>query len=396
MSASTIRSEISNAELERRWTAVRVAMRDQGIDALVMQNASDWVGGYVRWFTDIPATNGYPRTVVFYADRPMTVIEMGEFDGIRKLDDADPVHRGVDRIMTSPSFVSIGYTNDYDAELLADELKRTGVGTVGLLTPGALPSALVAAVHGVIGPDGHVLDATDLVDTIKAIKSAEEIDLIRKCAALQDAVFAAVCGFIRPGLRDIDVANFAQAEAHRQGSDQGIILGCSAPLGRPSRFAGRSFQGRTLEPGDHFSMLIEVNGPGGLYLEIARTMVLGKASQYLHDTFETVRAAQDHTLSLIRPGASAAEIAAAHDAWMSEHGLPTEKRLYAHGQGVDMVERPLIRRDETMALAQGMCLAVHPGYDDGQVFAVICDNYLVEENGVSTCLHKTEKRIFEL
>jgi hypothetical protein len=31
----------------------------------------------VRWFTDLPANNGYPRTVVFHADAPMSVVEMG-------------------------------------------------------------------------------------------------------------------------------------------------------------------------------------------------------------------------------------------------------------------------------------------------------------------------------
>jgi hypothetical protein len=30
------------------------------------------------------------------------------------------------------------------------------------------------------------------------------------------------------------------------------------------------------------------------------------------------------------------------------------------------------------------------------MFAHICDNYMVEEKGVSECLHKTPKRIFEL
>ena len=68
-----ILTRISDGELERRWTAVRAQMRDHSVDAIVMQNASDWVGGYVRWFTDTPANNGYPRTVVFHADEPMTV-----------------------------------------------------------------------------------------------------------------------------------------------------------------------------------------------------------------------------------------------------------------------------------------------------------------------------------
>jgi Xaa-Pro aminopeptidase len=81
---------------------------------------------------------------------------------------------------------------------------------------------------------------------------------------------------------------------------------------------------------------------------------------------------------------------------MQARKLPPEKRLYAHGQGYDLVERPLIRADETMALEAGMNLAVHPGYQSNSLFAVICDNYLVTEAGVSECLHKTEKKVFEV
>ncbi len=32
-----------------------------------MQANSDWLGGSVKWLTDIPATNGYPRTLFFRA-----------------------------------------------------------------------------------------------------------------------------------------------------------------------------------------------------------------------------------------------------------------------------------------------------------------------------------------
>ncbi|MCL4676599.1 MAG: M24 family metallopeptidase, partial [Pararhodobacter sp.] len=121
-----------------------------------------------------------------------------------------------------------------------------------------------------------------------------------------------------------------------------------------------------------------------------------RADDHLLQAFQNVRAAQEYSLSLMKPGAAPAAIAAAHDAWMIERGLPPETRLYAHGQGYEMVERPLIRADETMPLAEGMLLAVHPGYDDGRVFAVICDNYMIEADGPGDCLHKTEKKIFEL
>lgn len=385
-------SPISDAEMARRRSLAEAVMKDLELDAMIAQAREDWVGSYVRWLTDIPANNGYPRTVIVHPDRPMTVIEMGSFGGDIDLTD-NPVHRGVGRMLTTPSFVSVGYTTGYDAELTVQALAEAGARRVGLLCPGALPHALVAALTAA---GLELVDATDALDTVKAVKSAEEIALITATAELQDAVFAEICDFLRPGVTDRQVAAHAEAAARRLGSDQGIHLGLSAPVGSPSRFMNRPFQTREIAAGDHLSVLIEVNGPGGLYAEIARTMVLGSATDELLAAFETVRAAQDHTLSLIRPGAAPADIAAAHDAWMVARGLPPETRLYAHGQGCEMVERPLIRRDETLALAEGMCLAVHPGYDDGTVFAVICDNYMVTAEGVGPCLHKTEKKIFEL
>ena len=81
-----VATRISMGELERRWAAVRREMGTHGIDALVMQNASDWLGGYVKWFTDLPATNGYPRSVIFHAADLMTVVDMGPHGGRRNLD----------------------------------------------------------------------------------------------------------------------------------------------------------------------------------------------------------------------------------------------------------------------------------------------------------------------
>src|SRR5579862_5407947 len=125
--AEEIPTRISAAELHRRLTAVRAEMTARGIDALVMQNASDWVGGSVKWFTDLPATNGYPRTVIFFADGSMTVIEMGPFGDRQNFAGKSELHRGVQELIASPSFVSIVYTQDYDARLAAEALKKRAV-----------------------------------------------------------------------------------------------------------------------------------------------------------------------------------------------------------------------------------------------------------------------------
>jgi Xaa-Pro aminopeptidase len=390
-----IAARISDRELERRWQALRDVMAARSLDAILFQATNDWLGGGVKWVTDIPANNGYPRTVVFHARDLMTVVEMGAFGNVRQLDGKDPIHRGVGQILNTPSFPAIDYTVRYDADLAAADLRRRGARRVGLMNPAGLLSGFDRAFAEGL-PGVELVDVTDDVDAIKSVKSAEEQALIRRVAALQDEVFSAVCAFIRPGLRDIDVTSHAQNVAQQLGSEQGIFLGASARIGVRSAFMGRHFQNRTLEAGDHLSLLIEVNGPGGFYTEIARTICLGKASQELLDGFAAVKAAQDYNLSIIRPGVLARDIAAAHDAYMIAHGLPPEIRLYAHGQGYDMVERPLVRRDESMKIAEGMNLAVHPGFENDAIFAVICDNYIVGPDGPGACLHATAKQIFEL
>ena len=67
-------------------------------------------------------------------------------------------------------------------------------------------------------------------------------------------------------------------------------------------------------------------------------------------------------------------------AWLDEAGAPITGDM------------PVV----ILPLNENMCFAVHPGYDDGRVFAVICDNYMIGADGPGECLHKTEKKIFEL
>ncbi len=387
---------ISTAELERRWAAVRKLMAERKIDALVMQQNNDWLGGYVRWFTDTNLSNGYPRTVIFPAADLMMVIDMGPFGGRRKLDGADETNRGVGEMIFTPAFTTVAYTDAYQAELTVNELKRHGYRTVGWLGSGAMPHTFVARVEQELAGGVTFVDATEFVDRLKALKSKEEMQLIRLAAKMQDEIFSRVCAKIRPGMRDNDITALAQYEGRLLGSEQGLFLGSSAPLGQASRFIDRHLQGRVLREGEHFSLLIENSGPGGFYTEIARTMVMGKASNELIDGFESMKEAQAYTLRLLKPGTPCAEIAARHDDYMRGHGFPPELRLYAHGQGYDLVERPLIRADETMAIEQTMNLAVHPGYETNSIFAVICDNYLIGPDGPGECLHKTPKQVFEL
>jgi Xaa-Pro aminopeptidase len=388
-------NSVSAEEMQRRWAAVRGAMRARRIDALVVQNSSDWVGGYIRWFSNQPATNGYPSSVVFPLEGGMSFIEQGPFGGLKQSSPDELAASGIARRLTTPSYPSVGYSGGYDAEIAAAELKRLGAKVVGYVAPAAMyhsfGRALGEALKGI-----EVVDATDTIDRIKAIKSAEERSLIRRVAAMQDEVMRRVGEFIRPGLKDFEIAAYAQYVGQQLGSEQGIFLCSSAPWGQAASFRPRSMQGRTLERGDIYSLLVENNGAGGYYTELSRIFVLGAAPPELIDAHAAVLDAQRFALSLLKPGSYAKDIYAEHNAYLKQRRLPEERRLSVHGMGYDMVERPLIRDDEDMTIEEHMAIVCHPGILNERMFVHNTDVYLIEKGGPSQCLHGTPKQIFEV
>lgn len=395
--STRINTPMSEKELGRRWAAVRGAMEERGIDVLLLQSNNDHMGGYVKYFTDIPATNGYPVTVVFPKDDGMTLVRQGPFGGDRQVPlEGDGVLRGVTRVMTTPSFASAPFTQHYDAELALKALEPYVNGRIGLVGANQISFALVDYLRQDKFSHTEFLDASHMVDCIKVVKSEEELALIRNTAALQDKAMEAAFAAVQPGRKDSDIAAVAQHVGQELGSEQGIYLCASAPVGTPCLFGHRHYQNRVIQKGDQFVLLIENNGPGGFYTELGRTCVLGKAPRQLQDEFAFALQAQQFTVDLLQPGALCAEVWEAYNTFMRENGRPEEQRLFCHGQGYDLVERPLIRHDETMRIEKNMNLAVHPTYVKDNLMTWICDNYIIGSDGRGRRIHKYPQEIVML
>ena len=392
-----LQTPISTAELQRRWAAVRAAMEREQIDVLLMQNNNDHMGGYVKYFTDLPATNGYPLTMVFPRDDLMTLVSQGPFGGVSNpTSNADGVRRGVKQWLTTPSFTSCNYTASYDPELAAKALAPYAGGTVGLVGIAQMSFALVDHLQKSRLSNTRFVEAADLVDKIMAIKSPEEQDLIRRAAAMQDGAMRAAVAAVEPGLRDRDVAAIAQCYSQRHGSENGIYLCASMPPDKPVQFSPRHYQNRAIQEGDTVALLVEDSGPGGMYTELGRSCVVGKASAELKDEFAFALEARKFNLALLKPGAPCKDIFEEYNAFMRKNGRPEEKRLHCHGQGYDLVERPLIRQDEPMHIESNMNIVVHPTYIRGRVLSWVCDNYLIGPNGPGERLHRFPEAITEV
>ena len=390
-----LNTPISTAELERRWRLVRAAMAAAKIDVLLMQNNNDHMGGYVRWFTDMPATNGYPNTVVFPRDDEMSVVCQGPFGGSETTAQGDVNWRGVKKIMTTPSYASAHYTKEYDPELAAKALEPFRTGTIGYVGTYQMSFATLDFIKRAL-PKARFVDATEMVDQIKVIKSAEEMELVKRAALMQDGAMRAAFAAAKPGMRDTEVAAAAQHYSQCHGSENGIYLCASMPLGTPSKFANRHLQNRVIQKGDQIALLVEDNGPGGMYTELGRSCVVGvKVPQEMKDELAFVREARKMTLDLLKPGTACKDIWDAFNAFMRKNGRPMEARLYCHGQGYDLVERPLVRNDEPMKIAKDMNIVVHPTYIHGGYLNWLCDNYLIGGNGPGDRLHQFPEEVVQ-
>jgi Xaa-Pro aminopeptidase len=385
-------TSISKAELERRWEAARETMREHKIDYLLMRQDEEFLGGFVKWFSDFSARHSYPFTVIFPVDEEMTLINCGGFPPAEATFPPQWAVRGVKRRLGAPYFESVHYTSTYDAELSVGVLKEKKRATIGLVGRSYIPITFYEYLRKHL-PGRKFVDATDWIDQVKVIKSEEEIELIRRTAALQDVAMEHVRKSIRPGRRGFEILAEAQYSCVMQGSERQLILVNSGPRGTSVPFQVRHFQNRVIREGDQFSLLIEVNGPGGFYTEIGLIFSIGKASQELEDAFGVALEAQELTLQLLKPGGNPKDIWDANNEFLQKRGYSLERRLYAHGQGYDLVDRPLIRYDELMKIQAGMNITVHPAATNSTVWATVCDNYMVTETGVSPCLHQTPKEI---
>jgi Xaa-Pro aminopeptidase len=387
-----IRSRISTSELERRWKEVRQSMEDRKLDFLIIQNGTDILGGYLKWFTDVSTRNDYPATVIFARGEEMTTIWHGPWPPAEPQPPSWSL-RGVKKRISVPRIPTLAYSCSFDAEKVVEELSRYGKCRVGLVGMGFISAAFYKYLTNNLTA-AEFEDATDIVDNIKTIKSDEEIRLIKETCAIQDAVFEYALTRIKPGRREYEVHADVMHKCLELGSEQANIMLGSVPAGAVSKRFKVNFGNKVIDEGDHVTLLIESNGPSGFYAELGRTVCFGKIPSGMEENEELAKEAVKKTLNRLRPGTKPATIFEAHNQFMRSIGAHEETRIFAHGMGYDMVESPSITSEETMRIQARMDIVIHPTLLRGKSSGWACENYIVSESGEHELLHKTDRKIF--
>lgn len=376
------RYSLSQHELERRWKAVRERMAARGLSYLVVQSQQRYVGGYLRWFTDIPGTN-YHITAIFPLDDDITIISHGSPAPAPPVSPPEWALRGVKERINTPAFPNVWWEDAWDAEKAVEVMMRKKPNMVGLVGLGNMSAALYEnlskRLQGV-----NIINATDLVDEVRMVKSEEELKLHRQAAYLHEMSYEVAKKEIRPGRTLSEILEEIRHAQVLAGSEEQQIIIAFGQLGAPQNSQtswGNTFVRSTLKDGDIVNILIESSAAGGYWYDLRRFLCIGSAPKELQEAYEIVKEARDIMAANLKPGVVPGVALDASDEFLKSRGCPPESRVAGHGQGLDLVERPVIRREEPAKLEAGMVVSLHPTARTKYAAASISDTYVVAGSG---------------
>ena len=378
------RVSISQNELDRRWKALRERMAGKRVDYLLVQSQQRYVGGYFRWFTDIPGAN-YPATGIFPLNKEgMTIIYHGPGAPAPALHPPDWALRGVIEKINTPAFPNVWWEDAWDAEKAVEVMTRTKPKTVGFVGMGNMSVAFADNVRkGLKGV--NFINATDLVDEVRMVKSEEELSLHREAAYMHEMTYEVAKEAIRPGrtvgevLIEIRLAQMAAGSEEQQISIQFGQPGEAHHLAQMSW--GNTNIRRTFKEGDICNMLVESSMAGGYWYDLRRFICIGSAPPEQQEAHAIVMEARAIMAEKSKPGLLPKVALDACDKFLKSKGCPAEARVAAHGQGLDLVERPVYRREEVCKLEPGMIVCLHPTAKTKHAAVCISDTYVIAETG---------------
>jgi Xaa-Pro dipeptidase len=257
--------------------------------------------------------------------------------------------------------------------------------------------------YGLVASNGRALDAafdgfatlTDashIVTRLRAVKSAVEIDYVRKAAELGDVANDAALALISAGADEGDILGAMHEAIFRGGGDypaNEFIIGSGADALLCRYKAGR----RKLDAKDQITLEF-----AGVYRHyhsaLMTTVCVGEATKRHVQYFDAAKEALAACADAMRPGRTAGDVFAAHARVFGEHGLSAHQ-LNACGYSLgakftpSWMDWPMFYKDNDWPLVPGMVMFAHMILMDAQTQTAMClgRTYLLTQNG-SECLSR--------
>ncbi|MDQ0473673.1 M24 family metallopeptidase [Labrys wisconsinensis] len=221
----------------------------------------------------------------------------------------------------------------------------------------------------------RLVDASDIVTRLRAVKSPAEIAFVREAARLSDAADAAGLAAVRAGADEGEILAAQHNAVFAAGGDypaNEFIIGS----GRDALLCRYKSGRRRLDARDQITL--EFAGVWRHYhAALMRTVVVGEPSPRHLTLYAAAREALLACEAEIRPGRTAGDVFAAHARVMDAHGL-AEHRLAACGYSLgakftpSWMDWPMFYEGNDWALVPGMVMFAHMIIMDSDSATAMC------------------------
>ncbi|MDR7523762.1 MAG: Xaa-Pro peptidase family protein [Armatimonadota bacterium] len=232
-----------------------------------------------------------------------------------------------------------------------------------------------------------VVDGQALMQEVRKIKTRDEITLLTTACMMVDAAYEALYEAMRPGMRENEAVALVNQVLYSLGSEH--VEGVNAISGERCSPHPHVYTDRVLRPGDpvYYDILHSYMGYRTCYY---RTFVIGSASPAQVDAYRRCRDYLDAAISLIKPGATTADVV---KVWprAQEFGFASEEAAFAlqygHGVGLSIWEKPIFSRlvsfDYPEVIEENMVFALETFWPatDGWSAARIEEQLVVTRDG---------------
>lgn len=229
--------------------------------------------------------------------------------------------------------------------------------------------------------DRKPLPVSGLVEGLRVIKDAGEVEAIKVCADIVKKVLKRIVKEVKNNKTEKEIAARIEFLLKTEGADKASFdtivasgKNASMPHAVPTMKRIRAGEAVVMDFGARYN---------GYSSDLTRTLFMGKISQRLNILYSIVKAAQDRAIRRIRPGIKISEIDRAARDYIAKRGFgDCFGHATGHSIGIDVHEPPSINSGNHATLREGMVFTVEPGiYIPGTGGVRVEDMVLVTRRG---------------